>query len=132
MHIERMNTYGCYVMPRLLFGLESIFTSKKHLKLHSDFHLDTLQKLQTLPSRTSNAAVLPLLGTSPIEAELDKNIWTVLFSCIKSVMKSLLFWQKRLSWFHDSEWRSFFTKVKHIHELPDINSICDIDISIEQ
>ena len=59
-------------MPMLLFGLESIFILKKHLKLLSDFHMDTLRKLQALPSRTSNAAVLLLLGALPLEAELDK------------------------------------------------------------
>ena len=64
--------YQCYVMPRLLFGLESIFILKKHLKLLCDFHLDTLRKLQALPSRTANAAVLLLLGALPLEAELDK------------------------------------------------------------
>ena len=67
--------YQCYVIPRLLFGSESIFILKKHLKLLSDFHMDTLRKLQALPSRTSNAAVLLLLGALPLEAELDeKNI----------------------------------------------------------
>ena len=55
--------YQCYVMPRLLFDLKSIFLLKKHLKLLNDFYLDTLRKLQALPNRTSNAAVLLLLGT---------------------------------------------------------------------
>ena len=64
--------YQCYVMPRLLVGLESIFLLKKHVKLLNDFHLDTLRKLQALPNRISNATALPLLGALPLEAELDK------------------------------------------------------------
>ena len=76
--------YQCYVMPRLLFGLESIFLLKKHLKLLNDFHLDTLRKLQALPNRTLNAAVLLLLGALPLEAELDKRHLSLLFSCLKS------------------------------------------------
>ena len=71
-------------MPRLLFGLESIFLLKKHFKLLNDFHVDTLRKLQTLPSRTSYAAVLLLLGALPMEAELDKRHLSLLFLCLKS------------------------------------------------
>ena len=53
--------YQCYVLPRLLCGLETIFLLKQHLKLLNDFHLDTLRKLQALPERTSRVAVLLLL-----------------------------------------------------------------------
>ena len=38
--------YQCYALPKFLFGLETIFLLKKHLKLLNDFHLDTLRKLQ--------------------------------------------------------------------------------------
>ena len=101
--------------------------------------MDTLRKLQALPSRTSNAAVLLLLGALPLEAELDKKKTTkhlsLLFSCVKSGNEKFILLAKRQSLFHDSEGRSFFTRVKHIlakYELPDIDSICDTDISKEQ
>ena len=127
--------YQCYVMPRLLFGLESIFLLKKHLKLLNDFHLDTLRKLQALPNRTSNAAVLLLLGALPLEAELDKRHLSLLFSCLKSGNTKLVLLAERQSLYYDSEGRSFFTRVKKIlskYELPDMDSICEMDISKEQ
>ena len=127
--------YQCYVMPRLLFGLESIFLLKKHFKLLNDFHVDTLRKLQTLPSRTSYAAVLLLLGALPMEAELDKRHLSLLFSCLKSGNTKFVLLAKRQSLSYDTESRSFFTRVKHIltkYELPDIDSICELDISKDQ
>ena len=60
---------------------------------------------------------------------------SLLFSCIKSGNEKFILLAKRQSLFHDSEGRSFFTRVKHIlakYELPDIDSICDTDISKEQ
>ena len=126
----------CYVMLRLLFGLESIFLLKKHLKLLNGFHLDTLRKLQALPNRTSNEAVLLLLRTLPLEAELDKRHLSLLFSCLRSSGNAkLVLLAERQSLYYDSEGRSFFTRVTKIlskYELPDMDSICELEISKEQ
>ena len=35
--IGNYKMYQCYVLPRLLFGLETIFLSKKHIKMLTDF-----------------------------------------------------------------------------------------------
>ena len=103
--------YQCYIMPRLLFGLGSIFLLNKHMKLLyvNDFHLDTLRKLQALTNRNSNAADLLLLGALPLEAELDKI--HLLFACLKSGNTKLVLLAERQSLYYDSEWRSFFTRV---------------------
>ncbi|MCG8033679.1 MAG: endonuclease/exonuclease/phosphatase family protein [Candidatus Thiodiazotropha taylori] len=127
--------YQCYVLPRLLFGLETIFLLKKHIKMLSDFHLDTLRKLQALPNRTSCAAVLLLLGALPLEAELDKRHLSLLFSCLKSGNSKLVSLATRQSLFYDSEGRSFFTRVHCMldkYGLPGIDSICNLDISKDQ
>ena len=127
--------YQWNVLPRLLFGLETIFILKKHIKVLTDFHLDILRKLQALPERTSSAAVLLLLGALPLEAELDKRHLSFLYYCLKSGNSKLVLLAKRQSLFYDSEGRSFFTRVKHIlakYELPDIDSICDMNISKDQ
>ena len=100
--------YHCYVLPRLLFGLETIFLSKKHIKMLTDFHMDTLRKLQALPDRTSSAAVLLLLGALPLEVELDKRHLSLLFSFLKSGNSKLISLAKRQTLFYDSVGRSFF------------------------
>ena len=95
----------------------------------------TLRKPQALPNRTSNAAVLLLLGALPLEAELDKRHLSLLFSCLKSGNTKLVLLAERQSLYYDSEGRSFFTRVKKIlskYELPDMDSICEMDISKEQ
>ena len=127
--------YQCYVLPRLLFGLETIFLSKKHIKILTDFHMDTLRKLQALPDRTSSAAVLLLLGALPLEAELDKRHLSLLFSCLKSGNSKLISLAKRQTLFYDSDGRSFFTRVQRMlkkYELPGIDSLCNMDISKDQ
>ena len=123
--------YQCYVLPRLLFGLETIFLLKKHLKVLNN----TLRKLQALPERTSHAAFLLLLGALPLEAELDKRNLSLLYSCLKSGNTKLVLLAKRQSLFYDNEGISFSTRVKQIlvkYEIPDIDSIFDMNISKEE
>ena len=127
--------YQCYVLPRLLFGLETIFLSKKHIKILTDFHMDTLRKLQALPDRTSSAAILLLLGALPLETEFDKRHLSLLFSCLKSGNSKLISLAKRQTLFYDSDGRSFFTRVQRMlkrYELPGIDSLCNMDISKDQ
>ena len=118
------NLYQCYVLSRLLFGLQTMFLLKKHINVLTDFHLDTLRKLQALPEGTSSAAVLLLLGALLLEAELNKRHLSLLYSCFKFGNSKLVLLAKRQFQFYDSEGWSFFTRVKHIlakYELPDID-----------
>jgi hypothetical protein len=64
--------YQVYVIPRLLYGLETLNLKKKDMATLSSFHIGTLKRLQSLPIRTANSAVYLLLGTLPISAELHK------------------------------------------------------------
>ena len=64
--------YQCYDIPRLLFGLEVLPINQTQLNMLSKFHLDTLKRLQSLPTRTVTSAVYLFLGALPIEAELHK------------------------------------------------------------
>lgn len=59
----------------------------------------------------------------------------LLYACLKSGNTKLVLLAKRQSLFYDMEERSFFTRVKQIlikYELPDIDSVCDLDISKQQ
>jgi hypothetical protein len=57
-----------YVIPRLLYGLATVHLLKKDLELLTNFHLNTIKRLQALPNRTATAAVYLLLGATPILA----------------------------------------------------------------
>ena len=62
----------CYVIPRLLYGLEVILLSKTDISNLSTYFIKFLKRIQHLPDRTANAAAYLLLGQIPIEAELHK------------------------------------------------------------
>ena len=64
--------YQVYVIPRLLYGLETLNLKNKDMTTLFTFHLSTLKPLQSLPIRTANSAVYLLLGILPISAELHK------------------------------------------------------------
>ena len=72
--------YQCYVVPRLLFGLEVLPFNQSQLNLLSKFHVDTLKRIQSLPTRTATCAVHLLLGALPIEAEIHKRQLSMLYN----------------------------------------------------
>ena len=83
--------YQCYVVPRLLFGLEVLPINQSQLNLLSKFHVDTLKRFQTLPTRTATCAVHLLLGALPIEAELHKRQLSLLYNILVSTNETTLY-----------------------------------------
>ncbi|CAC5401047.1 unnamed protein product [Mytilus coruscus] len=71
--ITAYKIYQAYVVPRLLYGLEVLSLNATKMSDLKQFHLKTLRCFQSLPIRTSSAAVHMLLGALPIEAELHKD-----------------------------------------------------------
>jgi hypothetical protein len=108
--ITSYKLYRTYVLPRLLYGTDSIVLNQTEKNALDDFHRGTLRQIQHLPIRTAIPAIYILLGALPIEAELDKRKLT-LFGAIardrttliseiaerQLVMKPL----KSTSWFAD-------------------------------
>ena len=62
--------YQCFVLPRLLFGLEVLPLTKTQISILSKFHISNLRRFQTLPIRTATCAVSLLIGALPLEAGL--------------------------------------------------------------
>ena len=62
--------YKCYVLPRMLYGLEVIYLTKTQLNQLERYHLRMLRQIQALPQRTASSPVYMLLGALPIEAEI--------------------------------------------------------------
>ncbi|MES9903995.1 MAG: reverse transcriptase family protein, partial [Sedimenticola sp.] len=116
--------YQTYVIPRLLYSLETIPLNISQLKQLERFHTKTLKNLQSLPERTSNAAVLLLLGALPIEAEIHKRQLSLAHAISQSrnsKMRSLMERQVAVG-----DKTSFFTTTKAtllLYSLPQISSI---------
>ena len=62
--------YLLYVVPRCIYGLETLIFKKSHLEALERYHRKTLKQLLSLPDRTANEAVYLLAGIPPITALL--------------------------------------------------------------
>ena len=74
--------YNTYVLPRLLYGLEVLPLKTTHIHKLEDFHRKTIRFLQSLPQRTSIAAIYLLLGALPLQAEYHKKQLSLLYSLL--------------------------------------------------
>ncbi|CAG2246674.1 unnamed protein product [Mytilus edulis] len=118
-----------YVIPRLLYGLEVILLSKTDISNLTIYFVKLLKRIQHLPDRTANAAVLLLIGQIHIEAEIHKRILGIFRNIIdndNSVERDLAF--RQLAMKSDSS-NSWFRKVVIITELYDLPSPHDLLVS---
>ncbi|CAG2241415.1 DNCL2 [Mytilus edulis] len=116
----------CYVIPRLLYGLEVILLSKTDISNLTIYFVKLLKRIQHLPDRTANAAVLLLIGQIPIEAEIHKRILGIFRNIIdndNSVERDLAFRQLAMKTESSNSW---FRKVVTITELYDLPSPHDL------
>ena len=113
-----------YIIPRLLYGLATVHLLKKDLELLTNFHLNTIKRLQALPNRTATATVYLLFGATPIIAETHKRQLSLLFSiatCTNTSIRNVAWKQAALGSEH-----IFFTKIVnilHIYKLPEFRTI---------
>ena len=73
-----LKIYSTYVIPRLLFGLESLVVNKTQLQMLEVFHKKTLRCIQGLPERVASSAIYLLIGEIPIAAKLHIKISSLL------------------------------------------------------
>jgi hypothetical protein len=76
--------WNTFVVSRLLYGLEVLHLTKKDIQSLEDYQMKVMKQIQHLPSRTSNAISLVLLGQLPIEAIIHKRILTVFGDSVRS------------------------------------------------
>ena len=65
---------NCYVIPRLLYGLDVIQLSAIDVKNLNVFFNKLIKQIQHLPERTANAGALLLIGQIPIEGQIHKRM----------------------------------------------------------
>ncbi|MES9882009.1 MAG: reverse transcriptase family protein, partial [Sedimenticola sp.] len=71
------------VLPRMLFGLETLELNLKQMEKLESFQRKCLKQIQGLPDKTSNSAVLALLGIPPIEKVIHKSMLSLFVKIIK-------------------------------------------------
>jgi hypothetical protein len=115
--------YKTYVIPKLIYGLEILPLNKENMEQLEVFHRKCLRHIQSLPDRTSNSAVLLLLGALPIEAEIHKRQLSLLYStlsCNNERIKEVM--DRQICTNYDNK-QSFFCKVLELIQMYDMPSI---------
>lgn len=111
----------CYVIPRLLYGLEVILLSKTDISNLSTYFIKFLKRIQHLPDRTANAAAYLLLGQIPIEAELHKRTLGIFRNIIdnkNSVERELAFRQLAMKTESSNSWFRELVTITDLYDLP--------------
>ena len=121
-----LKIYQCYVIPRLLFGLEVLPLNKGQLNILSKFHLDNIRKFQSLPLRVASCAVYLLLGTLPLEAELHKRQLSLLYSLLTSSNETIYQLSERQIAINLDNNQSYYCRVEQILELYKLPSLTTI------
>ena len=106
--------YNTYVLPRLLYGLEVLPLKTTHINKLEDFHQKTIRFLQSLPQRTSIAAIYLLLSALPLQAEYHKKQLSLLYSllaCENNKIHEIII--RQISVNYDNK-NSFFTNIRDV------------------
>ena len=120
--------YQTYVLTRMLYSLEILDLRKSDVKQLSDFHVDLLRRIQSLPSRTAPSAVNLLLGALLMEAELHKRQLSLLFSIVSSTNETLHQLVQRAFCLQDLSYAGFFKRVSetlNLYHLPTIRQLLE-------
>ena len=115
--------YQCYVLPRLLFGLEVLQLTKTQIGILSKFHISNLRRFQTLPIRTATCAVYLLIGALPLEAELHKRHLSLLYNVLTSTNKTIKELSTRQIAINLDNSQSYFSRVQDILDIYNLPSL---------
>ena len=113
--------YSMYVVPRLLYGLETFVLNKKYITQLESFHISILRIIQSLPQRTAKSITYLLLGARPIEAELHIRSLTFLLNIIRSgnpTLRGIMDRQLCMKEENSSSWFIYIKKLLHKYNLP--------------
>ena len=121
--------YQCYVLPRLLFGLEVLPLTVTQINILSKFRISNLHRFQSLPTRTATSAVYLILGALLVEAELHKRHLSLLFNILSSTNSTIKDLSTRQIAINLDNEQSFFSKVQQILDLYQLPHVRDLRVS---
>ena len=111
--------YNTYVLPSLLFGLETVIVLQADLEKLDKFHKDILRRIQHLPERTALSAVFGLADQFSIEYEFHKRQLSLFGNTIREdcVERELAIRQLTLKDHTSKNWFISVKKVLHKYKL---------------
>ena len=115
--------WSTFVVPRLLYGLESILLSKKDVECLEKFQRKCLKQIQGLPDKTANSISLALLGVLPLDVVVHKNALTTFLNMIRlkgSIENDIALRQIVMKDVKDKSWFMFVREILHMYDLPSI------------
>ena len=118
--------YQCFVIPRLLYGLEVLPLTQTQINILSKFHLDNLKRFQSLPIRVATCAIYLLLGALPLEAELHKRQLGLLYNILISDNETVKELTERQIAVNLDNRLSYFSKVQDLldqYQLPPLKDL---------
>ena len=72
--------WSTFVLPRVIYGLETLSLMKKDIENLEKFQRKSLRQIQGLPDKTPNCITLALLGVLPLETFIHKNTLNLFMS----------------------------------------------------
>ena len=120
--------YSLYVIPRLLYGLETFVLNKKNISQLENFHLSILRIIQSLPQRTARSISYLLLGARPIEAEIHLRCLSFLVNIIRSrnsTLNNIMDRQLCMKGYTSASWFIYVKNLLEKYDLPSVQSLQD-------
>ena len=120
--------YQCYVLRRLLFGIEVLPLTVTQISILAKFHVNNLRRFQSLPMRIATSAVYLMLGALPIEAELHKRHLSLLFNILTSTNTPIKDLSARQIAINLDNKQSYFSRVQEILDIYQLPHIRDLRV----
>ena len=115
----------CYVIPRLLHGLEATVLNGSDITKLEKYYRRLLKQLQNLPDSTANCATYLLLGNIPLEGVWHQRILS-LFGNISRLGKDHTLYRlaaRQMSFSENERPNSWFTQVAKVARMYGIDAI---------
>jgi hypothetical protein len=116
-----MAMVNTYIIPALMYGLETLRLSTGDYRELSQYHLNLLRNILHLPRTTATPAVYLLTGALPTEALHHKNILTFFGNCLRrdnSIEKQIIIRQLAMKEMNSSSWIILVRELLYKYQLP--------------
>ncbi len=110
-----------FIMPVLLYGLESLIISDKQKSMLEEFLKDILKRIQSLPTRTANEAAYLLFNYMTAEGALDYRLLCFLGKILSdksSILYQICLRQLAIKDMNSNSWFIFMVKLSFKYGLP--------------
>ena len=116
-----LHLYNIYVIPRLLYGIESITLTEKAIRDLEIFQRRALQSILGLPERTACAGLYTLSGAIPIRYQIHIRMLTFLLALLKDgITRSVILRQYTMKHDTSASWVIQAKKILREYKLPTI------------